>query len=341
MRRTLLLAALCAQALVASARFSLNEVPGVYRLKSGSAKCDGDLVITRTNGGQILGSNIRGNDFGCQRGAVTLLRGNTESGNELTKFLARSSASMGEFIVGRIVTDITCGRRNGGQFKYPRGQIWNFVEPRRRVPINFMQIFRDQQAGLNFQVPSVYTFRRGREYLIIGNQCLYRKSWFVCFPESATVGLEGGGRKRMDEVRVGDRVSVGNGEYSDVFMWTHNQKTDEPYPFVRLETAAGAKLTLTAGHYLRAGGELKPAGEVEVGDTVTLEDGAMSDVVRISHVHEYGFYNPQTLHGDIAVDGVVASTYTEAIAPAKAHAILAPVRVLYKAMAALRPVVSR
>jgi hypothetical protein len=47
-------------------------------------------------------------------------------------------------------------------------------------------------------------------------------------------------------------------------------------------------------------------------------------------VRGVGLYNPQTLHGDIVVDGVRASTYTEAVDPVFAHAVLAPVRAVYR-----------
>jgi hypothetical protein len=41
-----------------------------------------------------------------------------------------------------------------------------------------------------------------------------------------------------------------------------------------------------------------------------------------------GLYNPHTMHGDIVVDGVHTSTYTDSVAPALAHALLWPVRML-------------
>ena len=41
-----------------------------------------------------------------------------------------------------------------------------------------------------------------------------------------------------------------------------------------------------------------------------------------------GLYNPHTMTGDIVVDGVLTSTYTDAVAPSLAHALLWPVRML-------------
>jgi Hint module len=43
-----------------------------------------------------------------------------------------------------------------------------------------------------------------------------------------------------------------------------------------------------------------------------------------------GLFNPQTLHGDVVVDGLRASSYTTAVEPAVAHRLLWPLRVLFE-----------
>lgn len=62
---------------------------------------------------------------------------------------------------------------------------------------------------------------------------------------------------------------------------------------------------------------------------VTVDDGATT-VVRVGRTWARGLYNPQTTDGSIVVDGVVVSTYTEAVAPRTAHALLAPLRAMFK-----------
>jgi hypothetical protein len=57
--------------------------------------------------------------------------------------------------------------------------------------------------------------------------------------------------------------------------------------------------------------------------------GRWTAVVSTTLVEATGLYNPQTIHGDIVVDGIVASTYTTAVDPQVAHGLLAPLRVLY------------
>ncbi len=147
----------------------------------------------------------------------------------------------------------------------------------------------------------------------------------VCFPSDATVVLEGGATRRMDQLKVGDRVAVGGGVYSEVFMFTHKMDA-VTHEFVSITTASGATIRLTAGHYLPLNGAYAAAGEARVGDRVSLSDGTTSAVVAVSQVWGRGLYNPQTTHGDIVVDGVRASTYTTAVQRTVAHALLAPLR---------------
>jgi hypothetical protein len=152
----------------------------------------------------------------------------------------------------------------------------------------------------------------------------------TCFPGAATVRVEGGGVRRMDELAVGDRVDVGRGRFSPVFMFTHRAAAHAG-AFVRIEAASGAAVRLTAGHYVHVNGALAPAAAVRAGDAVELAGGARDVVVRVSAVADTGLYNPQTLQGDVVVDGVLVSTYTTAVEPAVAHALLAPLRAVYAA----------
>lgn len=133
----------------------------------------------------------------------------------------------------------------------------------------------------------------------------------------------------MDELAVGDVVHVGRGVYSPVFMFTHKMR-DSAAKYIRLTTASGAALTATGGHFVHANGALVAADTVRVGDAMVRADtGAPDAVVRVETVAATGLYNPQTLHGDVAVGGLVASTYTRAVEPTAAHAVLTPARALW------------
>lgn len=156
----------------------------------------------------------------------------------------------------------------------------------------------------------------------------------VCFPASATVELASGDRVPMADLRIGDRVRTGPASFSDVFLFTHRDAVIRSN-FVRLLTVAGSSITLTKSHYLYSNGALVAAESVRIGDVLELADGSDSPVVAVESVSSVGLYNPQTVDGNIVVEGVVASAYTTAVHPRVAHsALLAPVRFLYERLPA-------
>jgi Hint module len=133
----------------------------------------------------------------------------------------------------------------------------------------------------------------------------------------------------MDTLAIGDRVHVGAGEFSAVYAFTHKDAAITS-SFLRVHTAVGVSLVATHGHYIYVNGNLAPMSSVQIGDTITLASGEQSAVVAVEVEVGLGLYNPQTLHGDVVVDGVLASTYTTEVAPGFAHAVAAPVRAVYK-----------
>lgn len=153
----------------------------------------------------------------------------------------------------------------------------------------------------------------------------------ACFPADATVTLESGAVISMADLAVGDRVHIGRGAFSDVFMFTHKM-ADVAHDFVSIESASGANLRLTSGHYIYVNDELSAAKTVKVGDRIELSDGSLDTVVSVAVVQGKGLYNPQTVEGDVVVDGIRASTYTSSVEPAFAHAVLSPLRALYRVL---------
>lgn len=145
----------------------------------------------------------------------------------------------------------------------------------------------------------------------------------VCFPARSLVQTPRG-LVRMRDLRLGDSVLVAVDKFSPVFMFSH-KIDDGLFPFVELRTARGA-IALSTGHLLYVDGTLRAADTVKPGDLLRLPAGGDESVLSVRAVQETGLYNPQTLHGDIVVDGVVASTYTSAVRPEAAHALLAPIR---------------
>lgn len=148
-----------------------------------------------------------------------------------------------------------------------------------------------------------------------------------CFPGDSLVELQDGAMKNMDALEVGDKVRVGPNEFSEVYFFSTsigNTKTQ----FVKIHTDE-AEVTLTASHFLYANGKLVEAKDVKTGDDVILANNSKSTVRDVSTSWEVGLYNPHTMHGDIVVDGVLTSTYTNAVHPKLAHALLSPLRTMY------------
>jgi len=160
-----------------------------------------------------------------------------------------------------------------------------------------------------------------------------------CFPAVATVQLLDGTRVRtvkMSDLRVGDRIlsstdpdNDNTNVYSQVFMFTHNQ-VDTINPFVRITTISGAQISLSHNHYIHASSSLKIAGNVSTRDTLYVHGKGHEKIVKVEkNVMQRGLFNPQTRHGDIYVNGIKASTYTQAVDACFAHALLAPLRAIF------------
>lgn len=150
-----------------------------------------------------------------------------------------------------------------------------------------------------------------------------------CFPATATVTLADNSAKQMGTLTTGDKVHVGNGQYDDVYFFS-TQLESTMSKFVVLSTSATeTPLKLTSGHYLYVNGKLATAGSVKKGDMLTLANGNKAAVSEVSSEWAPGLFNPHTLSGDIVVDGVLTSTYTNAVDPTLAHALLLPLRQMY------------
>jgi desert hedgehog len=150
-----------------------------------------------------------------------------------------------------------------------------------------------------------------------------------CFPAEASVEMHDGSLKSMDQVRVGDVVKVGASQFSRVFMFTHRLE-NTVNEFIRVTVSSGDTLSVTSGHFIYVNGQLAASETVKVGDSLELgSSGAQATVTAISSASMRGLYNPQTLHGDLVVNGIRASTYTTAVEPRIAHAFLSPLRALF------------
>lgn len=161
----------------------------------------------------------------------------------------------------------------------------------------------------------------------------------ACFPASATVELESGDLKSMDELAIGDKVRVSGTLFSEVMFFSHKDPSAMA-GFIRLELHTedyapdDIALELSPGHMLYVDGALKPARDVREGETVqfssTFSGMSTAIVVSVTEVEGKGLYNPHTLHGDIAVNGVRTSGLTDALPREVAESMLSLAKVLYQ-----------
>lgn len=150
----------------------------------------------------------------------------------------------------------------------------------------------------------------------------------ACFPAAAVVHMADGSDKPMAQLVAGDRIrhstASSRESHSPVFLFSHRLPTGLR-EFLRIESDAGHVLTITPKHYVYANGRMATADSVRVGHVLNTLDGPAT-VSAVRRVKAEGLFAPHTMHGDIVVDRVRASTYTQAVHPTVAHYALAPLR---------------
>lgn len=101
---------------------------------------------------------------------------------------------------------------------------------------------------------------------------------------------------------------------------------------VSIRVSSGLTVTLSGSHYVGVGPaqHLKAASDVEIGESLTMRNGSLDSVTAKWTSWKYGLFNPQTVDGWIVVNGLVISTFTQAVQPAAATALLAPVKFLFR-----------
>ena len=160
----------------------------------------------------------------------------------------------------------------------------------------------------------------------MGDRCLYTRlteeeidrQRGECFPARANV-LTKSGARNIESVSSGELVWDG-AQWTRVIGWTHRDGAHVG-PFIRLLIDDGGQLVLSKGHFLYTDTGLRVAASVKVGMRVSS-----GFVVNVNSVVRKGLYNLQTSSGDVVVNGVRCSTYTDAVEPVTAHALLTPVR---------------
>jgi Hint module len=325
---SLLLAAVLAAAVLADGIEAEDLNNGRWDFARGHPDCP-KVIAVSGEGGTLQAGNLAADGTNCVGAGVLALRRNPPSGGGKFAEALRREGRRDDSLEATQEGALTCG-----SLALPSGLHWVFFSPKGDFSLNPSTILGGPSALLAAETTGDVRFDEDKGYLLVGELCMYKQEGRIaraagsaCFPAEATVELEDGSVARMDAVAVGDAVKVGPGEYSRIFMFTH-RLPDAAARFVALQTVSGPSLTLTPGHYVYADGALVAASEVAVGAALALGDGRTATVASCGEVAGAGLFNPQTVHGDIVVNGIVASTYTTAVEPRLAHAALAPLRCL-------------
>ncbi|XP_020280358.1 sonic hedgehog protein A [Pseudomyrmex gracilis] len=164
-----------------------------------------------------------------------------------------------------------------------------------------------------------------------------------CFPGRSIITTEDGSRKRLDEVRLGERIAAvdsrGDVVYSEVIAFL-DRSPSEKRQFIRLTTKSGRVLTLTPAHLVPVEGRSSVfAKMVQIGDKILVSDATTSlrnsvdnrlrwdTVVETKLVLEEGVFAPLTTEGTLLVDDVVASCYAVVDSQTVAHYSFLPLRI--------------
>ncbi|XP_062871103.1 desert hedgehog protein [Trichomycterus rosablanca] len=174
-----------------------------------------------------------------------------------------------------------------------------------------------------------------------------------CFSASGLVTVAAGLQKPVSHLQPGDSVLAlsesGNMIFSRVLLFIHLD-SKRRFDFLILSTEDGQQLALTANHLIFMAASYKLnhheysacfASRVRRGAYVLIsgKDGRThpSKIVSVMQEERIGVYAPLTEHGNLFVDGVLASSYASIEDHRLAHWAFGPVRIMFKLFVADNP----
>lgn len=133
---------------------------------------------------------------------------------------------------------------------------------------------------------------------------------FSCFSPKNDVLVDGKGYISMNDLKIGDMVQTGEGEFGRVYSFGHyspNAKSE----YLQLHVENQNKpLEISKDHmvFVEARGPV-PAFAVSTGDRLVVSNKSVATVEKIANVNRVGAFAPFTESGTIVVNGVLASSY--------------------------------
>lgn len=142
-----------------------------------------------------------------------------------------------------------------------------------------------------------------------------------CFTANSTVQTSTGITRRLDELKVGEKIlsidSSGNTVYSEVLMFL-DRNTNQTREFVKIKTDGGAIITVTPAHLLMVWLPTKQitnyffADKIVEGHYLLVNiNGTLvpQRIIHITAVLSRGIFAPLTSEGTVIVDSIAASCY--------------------------------
>lgn len=154
----------------------------------------------------------------------------------------------------------------------------------------------------------------------------------ACFPADANVQVMQATEnssvyttftKQVDTLQPGEHVADATQSYTQVYGFSHRD-ANTLHTFNCMITHSLRSLCASPGHYIPINEQrtLSIAADIRVGDTLHTLNGTQERVIRIYCKTKRGLYNPHTLSDAIAINGFVVSTFTKAVHPPVAKALL-------------------
>jgi hypothetical protein len=135
-----------------------------------------------------------------------------------------------------------------------------------------------------------------------------------CFSGQNKVQVLSRGLVSVAELKIGDNVNVGDGEYSRIYSFGHLDKTTSTKYIVIHGDTLEDPLEISSGHLIfvrrRGKKQVVPASNVQVGDDLVLSNSnEVARVTRLGESYRTGAYAPFSESGRLVVNNVLASSY--------------------------------
>jgi len=132
----------------------------------------------------------------------------------------------------------------------------------------------------------------------------------VCLSATANVNILGKGDISLEELRIGDQIQVGDGEYEPVYSFGHRD-TQISANYLSLTGKGMEKpLEISSDHLIFVDNVSIPASLIRVGDKVDLVNGEKSEILKVKKIRRHdGAFAPFTPSGKFIANNVIVSSY--------------------------------